>query len=298
MPMAEAIDLVAVALRAISAREGEYPSRMHVSLANGDALVMPGYDGHQHFGVKVATVHPGNAAHAKPGTRASYLLIDANDGEPRLFCDGTALTALRTGAVSGLATRRLAAAHASVLAVIGAGRQARAQVEAVCAVRPISEVHVVSRDAERAETFVASLRIRFPHLRVDRANAREAVSRAHVIVTATTSINPVLAADWVQPGTHINAIGSFRPNMCELDPALLARATVFVDQRASALGEAGEICAAVRMGLVSSDALIELGQAAENARATDDEITVFKTVGHAALDLFTAAELLRRTAGG
>ena len=88
LPMAEAIDVAALALRAMSSREGEYPARMHVALANGDALVMPGYDGHRYFGVKVVTVHPGNAAHAKPGTRASYLLIDADDGEPD--CSATA----------------------------------------------------------------------------------------------------------------------------------------------------------------------------------------------------------------
>ena len=211
-----------------------------------------------------------------------------------MFCDGTALTALRTGAVSGLATRRLAATDASVLAIIGAGGQARAQVDAVCAVRPISEIHVVSRDEVRANAFVASLRLRFPHIRCDRASVKEAVSHAHVVVTATNSSTPVLAADWVRPGSHINAIGSFRPGMVELDPLLLGRATVYVDQRGPALGEAGEIIDAVRMGLIGSDALIELGQAPENARRTRDEITLFKTVGHAALDLFTAVELLHR----
>jgi len=292
--MAEAIEVAADALRAISACQGQYPPRMRVELAHGDALVMPGYDGQRHFGVKVVTVHPGNAARAKPGTRASYLLIDADDGEPALLCDGTALTALRTGAASGLATRRLALADAAVLTMFGAGGQARAQVEAVCAARKITDVHVVSRDAERADAFVASLRAGFPHLRVDRAKAEEAVTRAQVIVTATNSSSPVLMADWVRPGSHINAIGSYTPDMCELDPALLAHATVFVDQRAAALDGAGEIGAAIRMGLIKSDALVELGQAREKERRTNHEITVFKTVGHAALDLFTALELLRR----
>ena len=294
LPMADAIDVAADAFRAISAREGEYPSRMHVALARGDALVMPGYDGHGHFGVKLVTVHPGNAAAGKPGTRASYLLIDADDGEPRLVCDGTALTALRTGAASGLATRRLARADANVLAIIGAGAQARAQVEAVCAVRTISDIHVVSRDAERADAFIASLRARFPDVRIDRATAQDAVASAQVIVTATNSSSPVLMADWVRPGSHINAIGSYTPGMCELDPALLAHAKIVVDQRAAALAGAGEILAAIRMGLITSDALVELGETQEAARGTEEAVTVFKTVGHAALDLFTAVELQRR----
>jgi ornithine cyclodeaminase len=297
LPMADAIDVAADALRALSACEGEYPARMHVALPRGDALVMPGYDGQRHFGVKVVTVHPGNVAFGKPGTQASYLLIDADDGEPKLVCDGTALTALRTGAASGLATRRLAMADARVLTIIGAGGQARTQVEAVCAVRKITDIHVVSRDAARADAFIASLRTRLPHLRIDRANAEEAVARAQVIVTATSSSNPVLMSDWVRPGSHVNAIGSYTPDMCELDPALLARATLFVDQRAAALAGAGEILAAIRMGLIASDAMVEVGQAPEDARRTDDEITVFKTVGHAALDLFTAVELLRRAGG-
>jgi alanine dehydrogenase len=294
LPMADAIDVAADALRAISKGEGEYPARTRVALAHGNALVMPGYDGQRYFGVKVVTVHPGNAALGKPGTRASYLLIDAGDGEPKLMCDGTALTALRTGAASGLATRRLAAADASVLTIIGAGGQARAQVDAVCAVRKITQIHVVNRDAERGDAFVASLRARFPGARVDRAKAEDAVPRCHVIVTATSSSSPVLTADWVRAGTHINAIGSYTPQMCELDPAVLAHATLFVDQRDAVLSGAGEIVAAIRMGLIDSDALVEIGQAPENARRTDDEITVFKSVGHAALDLFTAVELMRR----
>jgi ornithine cyclodeaminase/alanine dehydrogenase-like protein (mu-crystallin family) len=297
LPMADAIDVAADAFRAISAREGEYPSRMHVAMAHGDALVMPGYDGQRHFGVKVVTVHPGNAARGKPGTRASYLLIDADDGEPRLLCDGTALTALRTGAASGLATRRLAAPDAGVLTIVGAGAQARAQVEAVCAVRKITDIHVVSRDAGRANAFIASLRARFPDLRIDRAMPEDAAPRAQVIVTATSSSNPVLMADWVRPGTHINAIGSYTPGMCELDPAVLAHARIFVDQRAAALAAAGEILAAIRMGLITSEALRELGETNDTARRTKEEVTVFKSVGHAALDLFTAAELLRRAGG-
>src|SRR6185312_1845263 len=166
VPMRDAVDVLANAFRAISRREGRYPARMHVAIAGGDALVMPGYDGYAYLGVKVATIHPGNLVTGKPGTRATYLLLDARDGEPLLLCDGTALTALRTGAASGLATRRLARADATRLALFGVGSQAAAQLEAMFAVRAIDDVHVVSRDPQRAERFVSSARSRYPQARI------------------------------------------------------------------------------------------------------------------------------------
>jgi ornithine cyclodeaminase len=294
LPMRDAIDVAAEALRAISRGDGTYPPRMHVSIAHGDALVMPGYDGRGHFGVKIATIHPGNADEGKPGTRASYLLIDADDGEARLLCDGTALTALRTGAASGVATRRLARTDASTLALFGVGSQAAAQLDAICAVRPIRDVRVVSRNAERAERFIATMQRRHPDATIERADPETAVSGAHVIVTATNSSTPVLDAAWVDPGTHINAIGSFRPEMRELDPALFKHARLLVDQRAAAIAESGEIIEAISKGYLEPDDIDELGELTEHARRSDDEVTVFKSVGQAALDLFTAVELLRR----
>jgi ornithine cyclodeaminase len=293
LPMRDAVDVLADAFRAISRREGQYPARMHVAIARGDALVMPGYDGRAHFGVKVATIHPGNLVAGKPGTRATYLLLDAQDGEPLLLCDGTALTALRTGAASGLATRRLARAGATKLALFGVGSQARAQLDAMFAVRAIVDVAVVSRDPERAERFASSARSRYPHARIERADAASAASHADIIVTATNSQVPVLQSSWVKPGTHLNAIGSFRPDMRELDPALLRRARLVVDDRNSALVESGEIIEALQSGHVDVGSIAELGEIGEGARRSDDEITVFKTVGHAALDLFAALRLLQ-----
>jgi ornithine cyclodeaminase/alanine dehydrogenase-like protein (mu-crystallin family) len=294
LPMHEAIDVVADAFAAISRHEGNYPARMHMPIVQGDALVMPGCDGHGHFGVKLATIHPGNIAKGKAGTRASYLLIDANDGEPRLLCDGTALTALRTGAAGGLAARRLARKDATTLALFGAGHQAAAQLDAACAVRSISDIRVVSRHGERAERFIATMRARHPGTSIQRAGAHAALTGAQIVVTATNSSTPVLDAASVAAGTHVNAIGSFRPDMCEVDPALFTRARLFVDQRIAALAESGEIVQAIASGSISADAIVELGEIGESARSTDDEVTVFKSVGHAALDLFTAVELLRR----
>jgi ornithine cyclodeaminase len=294
LPMREAIDVAAHALAAIAHDEGMYPPRMHVTLARGDALVMPGYDGRSYLGVKIATIHPGNLAQGKPGTRATYVLVDAEDGEPRLVCDGSALTALRTGAASGVATQRLARADAATLAIFGAGSQANAQVEAMFAVRPIDAVRVVTRNAEHAERFVASLRDGHPQARIERSDRTAALAGADIVVTATNSYEPVFEASRVEPGSHVNAIGSFRPDMCEVDPALFLRARVFVEQRSSALAEAGEIIEAIARKYIVADDITEIGSVVENARTSPEEITVFKTVGHAALDLLTAVELLRR----
>ena len=297
VPMRDAVDVLADAFRAISERKGQYPARMHVAIAGGDALVMPGYDGRAHFGVKIATIHPGNLGDGKPGTRASYLLLDARDGEPLLLCDGTALTALRTGAASGLATRRLARVEATKLALFGVGSQASAQLDAMVAVRAIADVRVVSRDPQRAERFISSARSRYPRARIDRSDAASAASQADIIVTATNSQMPVLRSAWVKPGTHVNAIGSFRPDMRELDPALLRRARLVVDDRGSALVESGEIIEALQKRYVDASGIAELGEIGEDERKSDHEITVFKTVGHAALDLFTAVRLLQSSCG-
>lgn len=295
LPMRDAIDVVAKAFAAISSREGYYPARIHMKLAQGDALVMPGFDGAAHLGVKIATIHPGNMLKGKPGTRASYMLIDAADGETRLLCDGTALTALRTGAASGLATRRLARADASTLAVFGAGTQAETQLAAMFTVRPIRDVRLVGRDRDRVERFIAAMRPRYPEATFERCHADAAIDGAHIIVTATNSLTPVFDGGRVDPGTHVNAVGSFRPDMRELDSALLRRSRLCVDQRDAALAEAGEIVEAIASGFVRPEHVVELGEIGECARATPQEITVFKTVGHAALDLYTAVELWRRT---
>jgi ornithine cyclodeaminase len=292
LPMPDAIDISARAFAAISARSGTYPLRTHFPVQVGDALVMPGYDGRDYLGTKIVVVR--RAGEGAAGTRACYLLMTASDAQPVLLCDGTALTALRTGAASGLATRRLARKDARVVALFGVGIQAGEQLRAVASTRLVDEVRVVSRDATRAGNFIQRMREALGDVRIARSSAEEAVRNADIVITATNSTTPVFDASWVRPGTHVNAIGSFRPEMRELDSALFRRARVFVDQREAALSEAGELIDAVNRGIVEPERLREIGVAPEFARESDDEITVFKTVGHAALDLFTAAALLER----
>jgi ornithine cyclodeaminase len=292
MPMPEAIGVVAAAFAAISRNDGLYPPRLHLPLRGGDALVMPGYDGGAYLGTKIVTVHP--AAGGQPGTRASYLLLSADDARPLLLCDGTALTALRTGAAAGLATRRLARDDARTLALFGVGGQAPDQLAAMAAVRPIERVRVVARDPRHADAFISRVRARFPGVHMESADASFAIAGADIVVAATNSMTPVFDGAMIAPGTHVNAIGSYRPQMREFDDALARRARIVVDQREAALAESGELIRALAQDLVTPGDIRELGELPEHARRSADEITLFKTVGHAALDLFTAVALLER----
>jgi alanine dehydrogenase len=296
LPMPDAIAVVSKAFAAISRRDGQFPKRMHLPLRDGDALVMPGYDGANYLGTKIVTVR--SPQDGEPGTKAAYVLFDVRDVRPVMFCDGTALTALRTGAATGLATRRLARADAHTLALFGVGGQAAEQLAAVLAARSIKTILVVGRDAARVERFVYRMRERFPSgPSIEIGPSPEvAVRSAQVIVTATSSRTPVFDGSWVAPGTHVNAIGSFRPEMRELDTTLLRRARIVVDEREAALAESGELIRAVEEGCTRRSDLVELGEIGDGAARADDEITVFKTVGHAALDLFTAVALLGRMA--
>jgi ornithine cyclodeaminase len=292
LPMPDAIDVSARAFKAISAHDGTYPLRAHFAVRSGDALVMPGYDGREYLGTKIVVVRRANDGQA--GTRACYLLMTADDAQPVLLCDGTALTALRTGAASGLATRRLARKDARSVALFGVGGQAAEQLRAVAAVRAIEEVRVVSRDPARADAFIAGVSGSYPEVHMSRSGAEEAVRNADIVITATNAKTPVFDGSWVRPGTHVNAIGSFRPEMRELDAALLRRAQVYADQREAVLAESGELIDALSSGALTVNRISEIGPAPEYARESDDAITVFKTVGHAALDLFTAVALLGR----
>src|SRR5690606_8302775 len=204
---------------------------------------------------------------------------------------------LRTGAASGVSSQVLARPDSRVLAVIGAGAQAPFQVDAVLAVRPIEEVRLYSRTRSRAEALAAQVRQRRPDLRVvvtDSAGA--AVREADIICTATNAVEPVLADADVKPGTHVSAVGSFTPAMRELPADLLARAgRVYVDQREAALEEAGEVIHALQAGVLAEDALIELGAVLAGeaeGRRDPEEVTVFKSSGLAAQDLYAAARAL------
>lgn len=299
IPTDELLDAVEDAYRAVSGHRDRSPSRTHVPLPNGDLLLMPGVlDGVDGRTVKVVTVMPQNAAAGRPTVQAAVLWLDAETGEPLSMLDGATLTAMRTGAASGVATRLLARPDAACLAVIGAGAQAPWQVRAVLAARPIRSVMIHAPSAERREALAATLAEELgPALSVAAvADAREAVAAADVICCATTASQPVFAADWVRPGTHVNGVGAFRLGMVELPPAIFARAgLVAVDARAAARAEAGDVMAAVEAGVLRFEEVVEIGEV-DGSWASDRDpaaITVFKSVGLAAQDVAAAAVAIR-----
>lgn len=307
-PMAELLDAVEAAYRDVTAGHDRSPIRSRIPMGQGDLLLMPGLrDGGAGASVKLVTVMPGNAARGLPTIHAVVAWLDAATGEPLAILDGPTVTAMRTGAASGVSTRLLARADAHVLAVFGVGAQAAWQVRAVMAAREIDEVRVFARTAARRDAFAASMTAELgPGTRVVAAqSAEEAVRGADVICCATTSFEPIFSADSVAPGTHVSAVGSFQRGMVELPPELFGAAgLVAVDSRAAALEEAGDLLAAIETGRLAADGFVEIGTIDAGWSATRDAsaITVFKSVGLAIQDLATAelvmANLGRERDGG
>ena len=295
VPIADVLDAVEAAYRDVVAGRDRSPLRSHVALDDGDLLLMPGIrTGGAGASVKLVTIMPRNPERQRPTLQAVVVWLDAATGTPLALLDGPTVTAMRTGAASGVATRLLARPDAEVLGVIGAGGQAEWQVRAVLAARPIRRVLVHARSRETREAFAARMEEATGIETLAAGSAEELVRAADVICCATTSSEPVFDASWLRPGTHVNGIGAFQLGMVELPPELFARASlVAVDARAAAMAEAGDVVAAIERGLLSEADLVEIGSIGREWAASrePDAITVFKSVGLAIQDV-AAAELI------
>ena len=300
--VADLLDAVETAFRDVAAGRDRSPLRTHVALPTGDLLLMPGVrEGGLGSSVKLVTVMPSNAARGMPTVQAIVVWLDAETGRPLALLDGGALTAMRTGAASGVATRLLARTDAETLAVIGAGGQAEWQVRAVIAARPIRRVLVHARSAPSRAAFAARMAEATGLEVVATDTAEAAVRGADVICCATTSAEPVFEAAWVRPGTHVNGIGAFRLGMVEMPPEIFARAAlVAVDAREAAMAEAGDVVAAIEAGLLAEGDLVEIGGVDGGWATTrpSDAITIFKSVGLAIQDVAAAELIVGRLVGG
>ncbi len=295
LSLPEAIDCVERAFRQKGEGRVQMPPKVYVQFERGDFRVMPAYmQALGAAGVKVVNVHPGNPERGLPSVMATILLLDPETGTPLALMDGTWLTAVRTAAASAVATKHLARRDCERLGVIGAGVQARHQLQALLHVRPIREVRVWSRRGARKYAEEMS------RLGLDVVPVREpaeAVRGADLLVTATPSTCPLVKSEWVGEGTHINAIGADAPGKQELDPRLLRRAKVVVDDLEQA-SRSGEINVPLSKGEFRLEQVhAELGEIVAGrkpGRESEDEITVFDSTGLAIQDIAVAWEVYRR----
>ncbi|MHB8617997.1 MAG: ornithine cyclodeaminase family protein [Chloroflexota bacterium] len=296
--MSDAIQAVRRAFEAVSAGQADQPPRL--VLGDGGDLAMMARlpaglcDG---TSVKVVTVRRENAVLGLPTIHSLVLWLDGPTGIVLAQIDGSALTALRTGAASGVATDLLAARNARLLAMIGAGGQAADQVGAVLSVRPIEQVNLFSRTRNRTEEVAAVLRRSFPEVRFEvSGSASQATLNADVICCATTATVPLFEIADIRRDVHINAVGSYRPEMVEIHPLILGRAAIIVvDQVQAAMAEAGDIIQAIQSGNLQVDRLVEIGSLPAGYQRPSG-ITVFKSVGLAAQD-WAVAQLAVARAG-
>jgi alanine dehydrogenase len=299
LPMHQAIETMKRAFAQLSTGQADVPLRavLDVPRHNGVTLVMPGYlAADDQMAVKVVSVFNDNPATGLPLIHALVVVVDATTGAPAAVLDGTYLTALRTGAASGAATDLLAKQDACTAAIFGAGVQGRTQLEAVCAARPIKEAWIYDLATERAGAYAAEMSGRLSISISVAKSPAEAVRRADVICTATTASKPVFQDEHVQPGTHINAVGAYTPQMQEIPPETVLRAKVVIDHRESSMAEAGDLLIPLEQGLMTEDHIYaELGEIAAGTkpgRTSPQEITFFKSVGVAVQDVAAAGAVL------
>jgi ornithine cyclodeaminase len=279
LPMRAAIDALEAAF---AAGVPPVPLRMHATTPDGELLLMPAA-GPQGVGVKLISLTPANPERGLPFVQGTYTLFDAGTQEPVASIDGAALTALRTGAVSGLATRWLARPDSRRLVVFGAGVQARSHVEAMRAVLDLEDVALVARTPARAEALAAEIGAR--------VGTPEDVRVADVVCTCTTSPDPVVDGEALRPGAHVNAVGAYTSDTREVDTTTVARARVVVETREVAAAEAGDLLIPIGEGAVTADHVVaDLAQLVTggDVRRSPEDVTLFVSVGLAFEDLVVA----------
>ena len=290
LPMAECIAVMERALQAISSNDAVLPLRTVLRLPGGmNAFAsMPATVGPA-IGAKIITVFPGNAATAYDSHIGVVLLFGAEHGDLKAIADASSITAIRTAAVSGVATKLLARPDASSLAVLGAGVLALPHVDAVRAVRPITRVMLWSRSADRAEATAGKIRSERGMDVTVCSSAREAVESVDVVCTITSSRTPVLEGAWLAEGVHVNAVGASIPTARELDTAAVAGSRLFVDRRESTLNEAGDFLIPRAEGAINDDHILgELGELLTRTvvgRRNATDRTLFKSLGLAVEDV-------------
>ena len=303
LPMHETIEAMKSAYSALSTGRAVVPLRTHLPIETrqAGALFMPAFvpgDEKDSLAVKIVTLFPGNPEKGLPFIHAAVLVMDAENGSILAMIEGGTLTAIRTGAGAGAATDLLARANSRVAAIFGTGPQARTQLEAVCAVRPIEEARIFSRNPQNIEAFIAAVQPRVAAKLHAAGSPTEALRNADIVCAATNANIPVFRDDDITAGMHINGVGSYTPDMVEIPPETLARSLIAVDSKTACAAEAGEIIHAVRKELILQDQIHEIGSiiaGRQPGRTSMEQITYFKSVGVAVQDA-AAAQLALQNA--
>lgn len=292
LPMSKAIEAMRHAYGQLSAGTAIAPPRQHITSDNGITLIMPAYlPERSEFGIKVVSVYDGNPSLDLPRITATVLVLDPITGSPKAFMDGASLTSIRTGAGGGLAADLLARKDAKTVGLFGAGVQARAQLQAVMAIRKIERVNLISRTTTSAQQLSAEILDWTDPPEVYLVSTpQEVVQNADIVLCTTTSAIPLFDGNDLQPGTHITAVGTFVPEKREVDTTTIRRAhRIVVDSREACLEEAGDLI------IPNAEIDAEIGEIVngdKQGRQSDDEITFFKSVGVAVQDAVAASAVL------
>ncbi|HAR0197104.1 TPA: ornithine cyclodeaminase family protein [Enterococcus faecium] len=302
--MREAIDADKKALSLYSAGKASVPLRTNIDVpkSNGQSLYMPAYveGGEGALGVKIVSVYPENLKKNLPSVPATMIVLDPETGMVSACLDGTYLTQLRTGAVQGAATELLAREDAKIGALIGTGGQAQSQLEAMLTVRKLEEVRIFDIDFDRASRFAEEMMQQFSVTMRPTKTSQECVEGADIIITSvTTSKRATFSAEWVKKGAHINGVGAYTPEMCEIPREIIKAADVVIfDTMDGVLKEAGDFISPLQDGYIQRDSYHgELGQLINEeliGRTSGEQITIFKTVGSAVLDVVVATEIVNK----
>ncbi|UZR93356.1 ornithine cyclodeaminase family protein [Chondrinema litorale] len=297
--MKQAIALMKDAFAELSTGEGKVPVRhvLNNKSTETTALFMPAsMPENKSLGLKVVGMNPQNIDKNLPFINAVILLLDTETGETLALMEASWITALRTGAGSGLATDYLARKDAETVAIFGAGVQARTQLEAVCAVRNIAKAKVINRTPQKAKAFADEMAEKLK-IKVEPGNVDD-LKDADIICTATTAYEPLFQHHQLKAGVHINAVGAYSPKMSEIPVETITASKLVIDRKDACLHEAGDIVKTIQAGLITEDDLnCELGEIAAGKKAgrvNDQEITVFKSVGSAAQDLVVARYIYKK----
>lgn len=288
--MNQAIDAMERAFIQLANQKATLPLRTGISIDEEKALTltMPAYlEQDKTLGLKVVSIFPNNITHNIPSITGFIMLLDAHTGQPKVLMDAAYLTALRTGAVSGLATKYFARDNAKHVAIIGSGAQSLTQLDAVAAVRNIERVSIWSRNIMNARALAKKLEAQY-EIKVYE-HVASAIKDADIICTATSSTEALIHLNDIQPHVHINAIGSHSPSMQEIGQDVLGKSVVLVDQLQAALSESGELIKAVEQNTLKKESILEMGQWLLHPEIDyKNQLTVFKSVGLAIQDLSVA----------